>query len=157
MKRENYLYIHKVLGQYLNDRAEYPIDYQFGVLGWCENGVEGLNDIMRREPLKSNPELLKVELQSAFNENIDFWWWLNSANDEDIYQQEEPEYGLQVLSMYCWEKSYPEYKGLINFEEYHPEMLKLLCKKYIWDIAFPDEHLSNYRQAKSGMLPTFKL
>ena len=150
MKRTDYLYIHRALGNFFGDMIVWKEASEYGALGVFESSVAELKSLLQYEPLNTKPELLKNELLSAFSEQIEFWWWLNSSSEVDIYQQSEHDMGLQRLSMECWWEHYPKFT---DYDLYHPEMLKLLCKKYIWDIAFPSDFLPNYQPPESSELP----
>ena len=97
---------------------------------------------------------LKNELLSVYLQDKEIWHWLNSLGFEEY----EPEFGVQCAALTLWQETFPDifyqYEG--DIDVYHPEMLKLLVKKSIWDVLFPGEELPNYQEPESGYLPHFK-
>ena len=160
IKAKDFGYFIGILAFFQTDYTYYPVEHNYGFLGVYENSVNELNKLIENEPLKSELHILKKELLSAFDQHLDFWCWLNAVNSHDncndankVYRQRNPEFGIQVLSMTIWDDDYPNSNMTHQF--YHPEMLKLLTKKYIWDIVFPNEILPNYQQPTCGELVDF--
>lgn len=98
---------------------------------------------------------LKQLIISVYLQDKEIWHWLNS---NDGWEENEPQWGGQCAALTLWQETFPDifyqYEG--DIDVYHPEMLKLLVKKSIWDVLFPGEELPNYQEPESGYLPHFK-
>ncbi len=106
---------------------------------------------------------IKSELTHAYKQNDDFWWMLggdplsedfNEYNSEDAFYES---YYISAVSVWI-ERYLPEHvydRIDSSANEYHPEMLKLLIKKYIWQPLFPHE-LAPYQEPASGLLPSLQ-
>lgn len=153
IKAKDYKYFIQILVYFLPEYFRPTINPSYKYLGTCGNSAYLVKEFTEKEPLKSELHILKQQLISAFDQHQDFWCWLNAINDKDIYQQKDPEFGIQFLALDLWEEFYPG--SNMSHEFYHPDMLKLLTKKCIWDVVFPNEVLPNYQEPECGELIDF--
>jgi hypothetical protein len=143
-----HLMLYRALGNFL-DVWGYAVAEEFE--NWGE--VKELKEKFSGKYPKYNVETLKSDIRSAMLEDDCYWISLNQDEDEELEDGE----GFHFVAMHCWGKVYPEANMYLRFtDDYHFTMLKLLVKKCIWDIFWPDEELVEYEQPRSGMLPHFK-
>lgn len=95
---------------------------------------------------------LKQEMFIAFQADDSFWQAINQRKNGEECDDGE---GFHGIGVNFWDEVYPEDSlYLVNGgDDYHPEMLKLIAKRLIWDILFPNEVLPYYREPQVGWLP----
>ncbi|WP_298772968.1 hypothetical protein [uncultured Shewanella sp.] len=95
---------------------------------------------------------LKQEFFFAFQADEAFWNALNQNNAGEEVPLGE---GFHCIASSYWDEIYPEDSVYFvnGADDYHPEMLKLIAKRLIWDILFPNEILPYYTEPKAGWLP----
>ena len=95
---------------------------------------------------------LKQEMFTAFQADDSFWQAINQNKNGEEYDDGE---GFHGIGVNFWDEVYPEDSlYLVNGgDDYHPEMLKLIAKRLIWDILFPNEELPYYSEPQVGWLP----
>ncbi|MCL1124556.1 hypothetical protein [Shewanella surugensis] len=109
-------------------------------------------DIVAGEYLYIDKNELKLQIIQAYTCDDAFWISLN----QDVQGKEyEDGHGFACIGLEIWDQVYPEVTPYLNYdiEKYHPEMLKLLVKRLIWDLVFTGETLPNYTEPTDGWLP----
>lgn len=100
-------------------------------------------------------EKLRAEILALYDADWAHWWGFNSIlkTITDKEQKDPLCGGLQFSCQVLWEEVFGD-TDLDPEEEnhYHPEMLKFLINRCVWDIFFPGEALPNYTEPSSGDL-----
>ena len=117
--------------------------------------VERYNETVERDYPQNGKEKLRVEMLALYDADWAHWWGFNSVSKTitDKEQQDPFSGGIQCSCHVLWEEAFGDYDLDCEEEDhYHPEMLKLLIKRCVWDIFFPGEALPNYTEPSSGDL-----
>ncbi len=100
-------------------------------------------------------EKLRAEILALYDADWAHWWGVNSVSETitDKEQQDPFSGGIQCSCHVLWEEAFGDYDlDCEEVDHYHPEMLKFLIKRCVWDIFFPGEALPNYTEPSSGDL-----
>lgn len=113
-------------------------------------------DVTKRVSYPNNAkEKLRAEILALYDADWSHWWGFNSVSRTVIDKEQQDPFcgGLQFSCQVLWEEVFGD--NDLDCEEedhYHPEMLKFLIKRCVWDIFFPGETLPNYTEPSSGDL-----
>ena len=117
--------------------------------------VKRYNEYTGNNCPNSGKERLRSEILALYDADWSHWWGFNSVSQtvSDKEQQDPFVAGIQCSCFVVWEEAFGDYDLDPEEEDhYHPEMLKFLIKRCVWDIFFPGEALPNYTEPSSGDL-----
>lgn len=129
----------------------------FGELTLCIFELAELFEEIKRIDYPNNAEnakeKLRAEILTLYHADWSHWWGFNSISKTVLDKEQQDPFcgGLQASCLFLWEEVFGDYELDCEEEDhYHPEMLKFLIKRCVWDIFFPGEELPNYTEPSSG-------
>jgi hypothetical protein len=126
----------------------------FGELTLCIlELVKRFNEYTEKNYPNNGKEKLRDEILALYDADWSHWWGFNSISKTITDKEQQDPFcgGLQGSCFVVWEEAFGDTDLDCEEEDhYHPEMLKFLIKRCVWDIFFPGETLPNYTEPSSG-------